>query len=222
MLDNDNRVAFIDQFIQYIHQDADILKVQSGSRFVKDIERLARIPLGEFGGQLHTLALATGERGGRLPQLDIPQADLLNYLNLIQYLRYVFKEFHSTVYRHIQYVGNGLPLEAHFQRFAVVALAMANLTRNIYIGQEIHLNGFVAVALAGFTTSAAYIERETSRLVSADLASGRPTNRLRISEKTPVYVAGLERGVRPSGDWSTFTTLSIYSSPSILPYSKGS
>lgn len=91
MLDNDNRVAFIDQFIQYIHQDADILKVQSGSRFVKNIERLARIPFGEFGGQLHTLALATGERGGRLPQLDIPQADLLNYLNLVQYLRYVSK-----------------------------------------------------------------------------------------------------------------------------------
>ena len=65
MLDNDDRVALIDQFIQYIHQDADILKVQSGSRFVKNIKRLARITLGEFGGQLHTLALATGERGGR-------------------------------------------------------------------------------------------------------------------------------------------------------------
>src|SRR5690554_3443434 len=32
------------------------------------------------------------------------------------------------------------------------------------------------------------------------LASGMPANRLRISEKTPVYVAGLERGVRPIGD----------------------
>lgn len=222
MLDNDDRVALIDQFIQYIHQDADILKVQSGSRFVKNIKRLARIPLGEFGGQLHTLALATGERGGRLPQLDIPQTDLLNYLNLVQYLRYVFKEFHSTVYRHIQYVGNGLTLEAHFQRFAIVTLAMANLTRDIYIGQEVHLNGFVTVALAGFTTSAAYIERETSRLVSADFGFGQADKQVADIGKTPVYVAGLERGVRPSGDWSTFTTLSIYSSPSILPYSKGS
>ena len=34
------------------------------------------------------------------------------------------------------------------------------------------------------------------------------TKRFLISEKTPVYVAGLERGVRPKGDWSTFTTLS--------------
>ena len=50
---------------------------------------------------------------------------------------------------------------------------MANLTRDIYIGQEIHLNGFVAVALAGFTASAAYIERETSRLVSADFGFGQ-------------------------------------------------
>ena len=107
--------------------------MKSGSRFVKDIQSLARITFGKFRSQLHARALTSGERGGRLPQLDIPQTDLLNYLNLVQYLRYVFKEFHSTVYRHIQYVGNGLPLEAHFQRFAVVALAAADLTRHIDI-----------------------------------------------------------------------------------------
>lgn len=30
---------------------------------------------------------------------------------------------------------------------------------------------------------------------------------------TPVYVAGLERGVLPIGDWSIFIILSIFSSP---------
>ncbi len=31
--------------------------------------------------------------------------------------------------------------------------------------------------------------------------------------KTPVYVAGFDRGVRPIGDWSTWTTLSRFSRP---------
>src|SRR5262249_30067898 len=38
---------------------------------------------------------------------------------------------------------------------------------------------------------------------------------------TPVYVAGLERGVRPMGDWSTLTTLSRCSMPLIDLWSPG-
>lgn len=55
MLDNNDRIALIDQLVQHIHQHADILKVQSGGRLIKNIERLACIPLGKFGGKLHTL-----------------------------------------------------------------------------------------------------------------------------------------------------------------------
>src|SRR5690606_35117001 len=36
---------------------------------------------------------------------------------------------------------------------------------------------------------------------------------LRMWSKTPVYVAGFDRGVRPMGDWSTPTTLSTCSIP---------
>src|SRR5205085_10249434 len=39
--------------------------------------------------------------------------------------------------------------------------------------------------------------------------SGSIAYRSRIGEKTPVYVAGFDRGVRPIGDWSMSTTLSI-------------
>src|SRR5512143_3525139 len=38
----------------------------------------------------------------------------------------------------------------------------------------------------------------------------------------PVYVAGLERGVRPIGDWSTLITLSKNSRPWISPCGAGS
>ena len=35
----------------------------------------------------------------------------------------------------------------------------------------------------------------------------------RIKSNTPVYVAGLERGVLPIGDWSILIILSMFSSP---------
>jgi hypothetical protein len=44
-------------------------------------------------------------------------------------------------------------------------------------------------------------------------ASVVSANRRRMWSKTPVYVAGLDRGVRPIGDWSTPTTLSTWCSP---------
>ncbi len=46
-------------------------------------------------------------------------------------------------------------------------------------------------------------------------ASGVAANRSRIRSNTPVYVAGLDRGVRPIGDWSILITLSRCSTPSI-------
>ena len=42
-----------------------------------------------------------------------------------------------------------------------------------------------------------------------------------MSSKTPVYVAGLDRGVRPMGLWSMFTTLSKNSMPSMPPHLPG-
>src|ERR687890_715461 len=47
------------------------------------------------------------------------------------------------------------------------------------------------------------------------LASVVSANSVRMLLNTPVYVAGLDRGVRPIGDWSTPTTLSTWSTPLI-------
>ena len=55
MFDNDDRVAFIHQLVQYPQQDPDILEVQTGGRFIQYIKRLSRIPLRQLGSQLDTL-----------------------------------------------------------------------------------------------------------------------------------------------------------------------
>jgi hypothetical protein len=42
-----------------------------------------------------------------------------------------------------------------------------------------------------------------------------------IVSNTPVYVAGLERGVLPIGDWSIFIILSMFSIPLISSHLPG-
>ena len=52
-------------------------------------------------------------------------------------------------------------------------------------------------------------------LYPLSLASEVDAKRSRIISNTPVYVAGLDLGVRPIGDWSILITLSSCSIPSI-------
>ena len=50
---------------------------------------------------------------------------------------------------------------------------MTLFARHLYVGQEVHLYGLVAVAAAGLAASALDIEREATGLVAADLGFGQ-------------------------------------------------
>jgi hypothetical protein len=52
-----------------------ILEVQSGGRLVEDVERAAGLAP-QFAGQFDALRLAAGERGGRLPEVQVAQPDI--------------------------------------------------------------------------------------------------------------------------------------------------
>ena len=58
--------------------------------------------------------------------------------------------------------------QGYFQGFPVVAAALADFARHGYIGQELHFNLNVALALAGFAASAFDIEGEPARFVAPD------------------------------------------------------
>ena len=147
--------------------------MQACSGFIKDVKRLARISFGQFRSQFDALAFAARERGTGLSELDIAQAHVLNDLDFAQYLRYILEELYGTVDGHVEHVGNGLALKAHFQRLAVVALAVTNLAGHVDVGQEVHLDCLVTVTLTGFATAAAHVERETSGLVASYLRFGQ-------------------------------------------------
>jgi hypothetical protein len=62
--------------------------------------------------------------------------------------------------RHVEHVGDRLALEQHFESFAVVALALADVAGDVDVGQEVHLDLDDAVALAGLAAAALDVERE--------------------------------------------------------------
>ena len=173
MLDDDDRIALVYQAVKYAHQYADVFEVEAGSRLVEDVNRFARITLGELGGELHALAFSARQGGGWLAQLDVAQTYLLQHLDFVQDVGHVFEELYGTVDGHVEHIGDGLALEADFQRLAVVSLAVAYLAWHQYIGQEVHFDGLVAVTSAGLASSAGDIEREASGLVSTHFGFGQ-------------------------------------------------
>ena len=64
VLDDDDRVALIDEFVQHFEQLGDIVEVQARGRLVEYVERLAGGFAGQFLGELDALGFAAGERGG--------------------------------------------------------------------------------------------------------------------------------------------------------------
>ena len=82
-------------------------------------------------------------------------------------LRHVLEELDRLVDRHLQHVGDGLALEADLERLAVVALAVALLAGHVDVGQEVHLDLDLAVALAGLAAAALDVEAEAAGLVAA-------------------------------------------------------
>ena len=76
VLDDDQRVALIDQTVKGADQALDVGEVQAGRRLVEHEEGAAAAAPSELGGELDPLGLATRERVARLPEGEVPEPDL--------------------------------------------------------------------------------------------------------------------------------------------------
>ena len=83
VLDHHHGVALLDQRVQHLQQLAHVLEVQAGGGLVEDVERLAGRAPRQLLGELDPLRLAARERGRRLAELDVAEADLLQRLELV-------------------------------------------------------------------------------------------------------------------------------------------
>jgi len=60
VLDDDHRVALVDEPPEHDEQLADVLEVQAGRRLVEDVDGAPGLPLLQLGGELDALRLTAG------------------------------------------------------------------------------------------------------------------------------------------------------------------
>ncbi|TKS58497.1 MAG: hypothetical protein EWM73_03521 [Nitrospira sp.] len=110
----------------------------------------------------------------------------------------MLEELHGIVHRHIQHVGDALPLMVNLHRLAVVPLALANLTGHVDVRQEMHLDLDQPVALAGLAAAALYIETIATGLVPPNAGLGQI--RVEIPDETEQTCIGRRIRARSPAD----------------------
>ena len=173
--------------------------MKSRSRFVQNIDRLAGSTLAQLRRQLDSLCLTAGQLGGRLSQSDIGKSYIVECRNLPVYGRHIFEEFHRLLDRHIEDIIDAFPFIFDLQRFPVIALAAADLTRHIDIRQEMHLDLDDTIATAGFTSSALDIEAESSLAVTLGLCVRRRSKQIADQIKYSGISSGVGSGSPSDG-----------------------
>ena len=107
-----------------------------------------------------------------LPQADVSQSDLGQGFQGIGNFGHRAEKIHAFIHCHVQHIGNVFSLVGNFQRLAVVTLSITGLTSHIDWRQKIHFNHTHAAAFAEFTTTAFYIERKSTGIVSTNFGLG--------------------------------------------------
>src|SRR5262249_2123525 len=133
-------------------------------------------------GDLDSLRLATRQRGRGLPEPQIAQPDLVEDLQPPQYLRRASEERQRLPNRQIQHLVNRSPAVADLQHLRFESLAVALIARNEDIGEELHLDADLALALTGLATSARHVERK--------MAGGQPA-RSRVLRRREQFSNGI-------------------------------
>src|SRR5258706_5350165 len=114
--------------------------------------------------------------------MNVAEAYIDQRLQLLLYLRNIYENGQRVGNRHLEQVGDGVAVVFHCQRLVVVAAAAADFAEHVNIGQKIHFNAALALALAGFAAATGNVEGKASRFVAAltrlgehgvDIANGR-------------------------------------------------
>src|SRR3989442_869931 len=143
----------------------------------------------ELGRQLHAGRFPAGERGGRLPEVDVVEADVVQGLQLRLDDGHGLEELEGLVDGHVEDFGDVLAFVVDVERLAVVALALAHVAGDVDVGQEVHLDLHEAVALARLAAPALDVEREAPGLVAAHPRLLRPGEQ-RADEREDAGVGG--------------------------------
>ena len=166
MLNNDHRVAGVDQHVQLRHQAVDIGRVQPGGRLVQHIQRVAALRALQFGGQLDALRLTARKLGGRLAQSQVAQPDVLQQLQRPLQRGIGAEKSGRLVDTHRQHVGDRLAAQLDPQRVGVVTRAVAGRARRIDAGHEQQFDADKTFAFTSRAAALGHVERKAPGVVA--------------------------------------------------------
>src|SRR5579862_5976330 len=182
VLDDEHGISQRDETIQHVHQFFHVVEVQAGGWLVENVKRAAGLAARKLAGELGALRFAAGKRGGGLAELDVAEADVHERLKLLLNRGNIFQHLQGFLDRQVEEIGNRIAVEAHGKSFGIVALAAANLARDVNVRQKIHLDAALAVALAGFAAPAFHVEAEAAGFVAAFARFGQ--HRIEFSNRS--------------------------------------
>src|ERR1017187_2321415 len=133
----------------------------------RPLEGAAGLALGELAGELHALGFASAERGGGLTEVDVSEAYVDEGLQVGGGGGDVLEDGQGVGDGEVEEIGDGVAVEADGEGFLIVTAAVTDVAEDVDVGQEVHLDAALALALAGLAASALDVEGEAAGLVSA-------------------------------------------------------
>ena len=172
VLDDEKRRAGLKQFAKCGEKFGDVVEVEPGGGLIEEVENAAIFGAREVRGELEALSFSAGKRGGRLAEPEIAETYFVEDSELRHNFRDVGEERERFADSKLEDVVNILAVIADLEDSALETGAAALFADELDIGEELHLDGHGAVALAGFAAAAGNVEGKMACGVAAALRIG--------------------------------------------------
>src|SRR5690348_6611185 len=148
VLDDENAAAVLDQALEGRQELGDVVEMETGGRLVEDIQRTVTRGLRQVRGQLYALRLAAGQRGRRLAQPQVTEADVRQHFQLAHQAPVVRKEGQRLLNGELQDLVNVQAVIPDIQDAALEPRPFAFLAHQFHVGEKLHFDSDGSVTLA--------------------------------------------------------------------------
>src|SRR5665213_4138382 len=98
--------------------------------------------------------------------MDVPEADVDEGLQLDVDGGDVLEDGDGVFDGQVEEVGNAVAVEFDRKSLLIVTATVTHLAEDVDVGQEVHFDASLALALAGFAATSLHVEAEAARLVA--------------------------------------------------------
>jgi hypothetical protein len=165
--------------------------VQPRRRLIQDIQVApAPLDLAQLVRQLDPLRLPARQDRRGVPDLQVPQPQVVQHRQLVRDLRLPREEPRPLLDAHVEDLGDVLPLVGHLQRLLVVPLALARGALYLHVRHEVQARRDSPLAAALLAPAPLHVEAEPPRRVPPRLRL------LGVGEQLPDVVVEADVGRR--------------------------